>query len=223
MRASWGLPVAVGLLAAVVTASCDKLLTDPAPALPEVIVSFNVDGATLGGAAQAFDKVNRAYLLFVRPDSAQRDTLVRVTHVNGAARVRLILKSKERVHALGVYAQLRRGEAPLFQGSKVIRIEVGKPTSAQIPILPVPFRLRADRHALTLPAVGDTAHLSSAVLFATGDTIHGLAGTWSSDNADIVFVTQAGLAVGRNQGQTVLRARYGELSDSVVARVLGGR
>lgn len=220
MRASKILLGAGALLGAIFMASCDELLTDPAPALPEVIVSFQVDGATIGGAAQAFDKANLAYLLFTRPDSAQRDTLVWITHVDGVARARLIIKSNERVSALGVYAQLRRGLAPLFHGSRVIRIEVGKPTSAEIPILPVPTYVRADRQALFLPVVGDTARLSSAVLFATGDTIHGLAGTWSSDNAEIVLVTQAGLAVGLSQGQTILRTRYGELSDSVVAHVL---
>ena len=170
-----------GLASAIALASCDDLLTDPAPAQPEVVVSFSVEGAAIGGAAQAFDKVNRAYLLFVRPDSAQRDTIIRVTHVNGLARARLILNTKERVNALGVYAQLRRGEAPLFQGSRIIRIELGKPTSAEIPISPVPAYLRADRNVLTLAAVGDTARLSTAVLFATGDTISGVAGKprWS--------------------------------------------
>ena len=107
------------LLAATFIASCDALLTDPAPAQPEVTVSFQVDGVTIGGAAEAFDKANWAYLLFTRPDSTQRDTLVRVSHVDGVARARLVIKSKERVDALGVYAQLLRGLNPLFHGARV--------------------------------------------------------------------------------------------------------
>ena len=40
---------------------------------PGVSVSFALEGASTAGVTAAFAKVDRVYLLFVRPDSAQRD------------------------------------------------------------------------------------------------------------------------------------------------------
>ena len=58
---------------------CDVLFTDPAPATPDISVSFAIEGAAEGGVAEAFDRVDRAYLLFTRADSVQRDTIVTVS------------------------------------------------------------------------------------------------------------------------------------------------
>lgn len=203
--------------------ACESLLVDPAPATPEVLVSLTVEGAASGGVTQAFDRVNRALLRFTRPDSASRDTVIRVTNENGVARARLILDTKERVSALGVYAELRANTVPLFAGARIIRVESGTATSVEIGISPVPASIRADRQALQLQQVGDTARLSSAVLFASNDTISGLAGEWFSENPAIVFVTPAGLAVAREVGETRLLVRYQSLADTVSARVVSGR
>lgn len=211
------------ILAAVAASGCDALLTEPAPALPEVEVSFAIEGAATDGIAQAFDKVNRVYLLFVRPDSAKRDTIIRVTPREGVAKVRLVLETNERVHALGVYAQLLAGQAPLFEGQRVIRVQIGTPTSAEIQLSAIPSSLRADRPSLSLPMVGDTTRISATLRFASGDTLAAGVGTWTSQNPDIVFVTGGGLAVGRAVGVTQLIVRFQELADTVQARVVSGR
>ena len=87
----------------------------------------------------------------------------------------------------------------------------------------VPFALRADRNNLVLPQVGDTARLNTSLLFASGDTIATGVGRWSSLDPEIVFVTNAGLAVGRGVGMTHLVTEHQGLADTVQARVVSGR
>lgn len=211
-------PLAVALCAAVASAGCDALLTEPAPAPPEVSVSFALQAADGPGVGAAFAKVDRVFLRFVRPDSASRDTVIRLSPRDGTARVRLVLDTRERISALGVFAALAKGGDPLFEGSRVVRVQVGQPTSAEIPLTPVAARVRASRPAIQL-TVGDTLRLSSSVTFATGDTIAGLTGVWASENPLVVFVTPGGLAAARQTGDTRLVVRYRDLADTVLARV----
>lgn len=219
----WRAASVLSLAAAGAVAGCDTLLTEPAPGAAEVRVSFAVEGVDAGGTAAAFEKADRVFLRFTRPDSVQRDTVVRIAPREGVARARLVLDTKERVKALGVYAQLRRGQAPLFEGARVIRVEVGEPTSAEIALTPVPFALRADRDQVTFQQPGDTVHLASALLYATGDVLAARAGTWASTAPDVVFVTQSGIAAARKKGQALLVVSHGTLADTVAARVEGGR
>lgn len=209
--------VFAGLAACLVAAAgCDLLMAPPAEAPPTTTLSFAIQGLPEGNAARAFDRADRAYLLFTRPDSAQRDTIVPLTRSgNGSvARALLTLDTRDRVEALGIYAQLGAGPVGLFEGFAVVRIEVGGPTSAEIPLVPVPGRLAADRDALTI-RVGDTAFLSSVLLFATGDTIAPGLGQWVSADPRVATVTPIGAVLATGPGQTVLRVGYRELSDSV--------
>ena len=194
---------------ATTVSACKALLTDPAPTTPDVEVSFTFEGESRGGVAEAFDRVNRVYLLFTRADSAQRDTVIRVTNEDGVVRVRLKLDTKERIPALGVFAELRANTAALFKGSRVIRIELGAPTSVEIALSPIGAFVQPDRQLLTLQSVGDT--------------IPGLSGRWAAADASIVAVTPAGLALAGHVGQTRLLLRYGTLTDTINARVLRER
>lgn len=208
--------------AVVFGASCDALLTEPGPAAPEITVGFAFEDASEAGIARAFDRVNRVFLRFARPDGASRDTIVRVVSNDGLARARLVLDAGERVSALGVFAQLRVGETPLFEGERVVKVEVGTPTSVEIPLSAVPGFIRADRRQFALASPGDTVRLSADLLFASGDTLASGVGQWTSLDPQVVAVTPAGLAVGRAPGLTGLVVRFETLSDTVEARVTGG-
>ena len=203
-------------------AACDLLMTEPAPPGPEVSVSFAFAGGT-SSLEDVFNKVRLIHLTFLRADSGSRDTTLRVSPREGLATVRLALEAKERIPALLIEAKLGIGAGVLFQGQRVVRIEVGKPTSAEIPIAPVPSRIRADRGLLTLASVGDTTRLTAAVLFFNGDTIPGWPLHWTSDDPQIVFVTREGLTQARRVGQTRLLAQSGDLVDTVFARVQADR
>lgn len=214
--------VAVTLLTGTAAAACDVLFTEPAPSSFELPISFSLAVDSASGPAKAFSRVDRVYLRFARSDTAHRDTLMRVAHEDGGIRVRIALESQERIDSLGVYAELRTAEAALFKGGRAVRIESGVPTVAEVPLLPIPALLRASHDALTLEAVGDTVRLSSAVLFASEDTIPELAGAWSSKNPEIVAVSPSGLALARAVGETLLVVHFGELLEAAVeARVLG--
>ena len=104
---------------------------------------------------------------------------------------------------------------PLFQGAAVVPISPGQPSSAVIPIVPIPARVQADRDQLTLVGPGAMDQLAAAVLFATGDTIDGLQGIWVSGDPTIAAVTPTGLATGVRVGMTRLEARFDTLADTV--------
>lgn len=202
--------------------ACDLLMAPPAEETPETTIAFSLEELPLGRSGLAFDKADRVYLLFSRPDSVQRDTIVPLSRSDGLARARLVLDPRERVDALGVYAQLMAGPAGLFEGFKIVRVVLGEPTTAQIPLAPIPAHLVADRHLLAM-TVGDTIRLSAALLFATGDTISRGSGQWLSDNGQVAAVSAAGLAWARAPGATLLRVGFQELRDSVLVQVSPAR
>lgn len=202
-----------------VLAACDLLITDPRPAGPDVSISFQVAETPVGGTSAAFLRVRRIFLRFVRPDSSVRDTVIPVLPVSGRIRAGVALQTQERVQALGIIAQLGFATTPLFAGATVVPIVPGVPTVANITILPIPAAVAPDRDTLVLANVGATAQLSSAVLFASGDTIDGLSGAWSSLDPTVVAVSPMGLALGQRIGTTFLEVRFDTLTATVFAEV----
>lgn len=200
--------------------ACDLLITEPAPASQGLAVSFAIEAASSDGIADAFDRVDRVLLRFTRADSAQRDTVVAVANRDGVARARLVLDPKERIAALGVYAELRAGQVGLFQGARVVRVESGTASSAEISLTPIPASIQPSPSQVTFQAVGDTVHLTSSVLFASGDTIPGVSGAWTSEDPSIVAVSAGGIALARGIGQTRLQVRYGTVTGLVNVQVL---
>ena len=216
-RARVAATLTVGLLG---TAACDFLLTEPAPAPAEVSVAFQLQQAPTGGTAAAFSRIRRARLRFVRPDSAFRDTVVAAIPIGGEVRVALSLEADERIDALGIGAWLGSSAADtLFQGATVARTVPGEITRADVTLLPVPARVRADPQGVSLAGPGATAQLSSAVFYASGDTIETLSGVWTSEDPTIVTVLPTGLATAVRVGTTMLIVRLAGLADTIPAQV----
>lgn len=207
------------LLGALAVAGCDLLMTDPAPPPATVEVSFQIapEPEVVGGPATAFSKIRRVLLRFARPDDTTRDTILAVTPVDGRIRLPVALPVPDRIDALGIGASLGVGTEALFEGFTVVDIVPGEPTRVNVDIVPVPRRVAPDRPALAIPNVGDVVQLSSAVLFATGDTITGLSGSWLSENPQVIDVTPDGVATAFSLGQTRLEVRYGILAETIVA------
>ena len=207
------------VLGPAVLTACDLLLTDPAPASTNLTVSFQIAPAPLGSNAAAFTRIRRAQLRFVRQDSSSRDTVVPLLPVDGVARAGIALQADERIQALGIGAQLGFGTTDLFEGATVVPIVPGQPTTAQIALLPIPARVDADRPTFTFSGIGVTQQFNSAVLFASGDTIAGLQGVWSSEDATVVAIAPTGLALAAGVGATRLLVQLGALVDTVLVSV----
>lgn len=204
--------------AGLLVSGCDALMTDPAPASPELTVSFQITGPLIGGTPQAFAKVNHLFLRFTRADQSSRDTLLLVRVQDGRLRAGIALETEERISALGIQAELRFGPLPLFTGGEIVPIDPGVPTTAQIQLQPVPARVLASQQTLDLTLnLTQTAQLSSAVLYATTDTIEGLSGVWSSDDPAVALVSPAGLVLAQGRGSTNLVVGFaaGLLADTV--------
>lgn len=214
-ESGWRLAASFAILAGL--AGCDLLLTDPAPPPMTVEVSFQLVDPPLGGPAEAFAKVRRASVRFARPDDTVRDTVLSVTPVDGVIRMPVALDVAERVDDLGIGASLGYLTTTLFRGGTVVRIEPGEPTSAVVPIEPVPAAVVGQAPVVLIPNVGDPVQISSAVLFASGDTITGLAGTWVSENPQIIEVTSDGVATALVLGQSRLAVGYDVFGDTIVA------
>ncbi|NNF11615.1 MAG: hypothetical protein HKN72_00215 [Gemmatimonadetes bacterium] len=196
--------------------ACDALLTDPAPPPATVDVSFQIVPTAIGGSVQAFEKVRWAAVRFARPDGSFRDTVFVAIPVDGRIRIPVALELQERVDALGIVASLGLGPSPLFGGAGVVRIDPGQPTSAVIDVEPVPAAIVAESPLVFIPNVGESVDIASAALFATGDTVTGLEGTWLSEDPTTVEVTPTGTATAIQLGQTRLEVRAAMLADTVV-------
>ena len=207
--------VAASFLFGAVTA-CDALITDPAPPPATLEVSFQIGPTAIGGSEQAFAKVRWAAVRFLRPDSSFRDTVFVAIPVEGRIRIPVALEVQERVDSLGIVASLGLGLAPLFEGGGVVRIDPGQPTSAVIAVQPVPAAIFAEAPLVLIPNVGDSVQIGSAVLFATGDTVTGVQGTWLSEAPATIAVTVGGTATAVQLGQARLEVRAGTLADTVV-------
>lgn len=214
-EARWRFVASLATLAGLT--GCDLLLTDPAAPPMTVEVSFQVVGAPLGGPAEAFAKVRRATLRLARSDDTVRDTVFSVTPVGGLIRVPVALDVAERVDALGIAASLGTLTTTLFQGGTVVRIEPGEPISAVVPVEPVPAAVVGPAPMVLIPNLRDPVQISSAVLFASGDTITGLEGTWVSENPQIISITPDGTATAFGFGQTRLAVSYDLFADTIVA------
>lgn len=218
MRAPRAIALAASVGGAVLLAGCDLLMTEPRPAT-EVEIAFQIASVPLGGTSAAFSRVRRVRLTFTPPDGMSRDTTIAVVPFQNRIRAPVALTTRERVQALGIVAELGFAQTALFDGATVVPIVPGQPTTAEITIAPVPASVRPDRPLLTLTGVGTTDQLLSAVLFATGDTITGLSGAWTSLDPTVVSITPTGLALAQRIGVTQLEVRFGPLADTIPARV----
>lgn len=195
---------------------CDALFTEPAPAPATVDVSFQIQPPAIGGSAEAFQKVRWAAVRFLRPDSSFRDTIFVAIPVDGRIRIPVALDVQERVDALGIVASLGLGPSTLFEGGGVVRIAPGEPTSAVIDVDPVPAGIFAEAPVVLIPNVGESVNIGSALLFATGDTVSGMAGTWLSEDSSVIAVTAGGTATAVALGQARLEVRAATFADTVV-------
>ena len=110
---------------------------------------------------------------------------------------------------------LRRAEDPLFRGSVDVTLRAGETAEVEVPLDPVPAGLLASPDSLRFIALGDTAAASAAVLFATGDSIPGLAPAWSSTDPQVAESLSDGRFASVSAGRASAVASFAAFRDTV--------
>ncbi len=211
------------LAALVLSAACDDLFVDPAPAPPPMSLALALttgEGSGSAGPLEAFSKADRVWIRLTRVATGhQFDTIVQLSRTQASTRVQLAVSADQGRGPIQIATQVRLREQALFEGATVAALEVGVPQRVEVALTAVPAGLAVPDSIPTLRAIGDSARLSAAVLFATGDTIPGLPVTWLSDNAEVAAITSGFWVVARSEGEARLAATHGSFGRAVPVRV----
>jgi TolB-like protein len=225
--------LAGALLLGVAAAACnDGLLYDAAGPRDAQLAILPLLGTAAGGVLDAYGAADRIAISFVAAGNGETRLAETLPFDGSAAEVQLSVQVPLRAETetFVVHAELRRGTDPLFRGSAAIEITTGGSTPIELPLTPVVAAVVCAGDVIVLDALGATAPLTAAALFATGDTLPDQVIAWTSSAASIASVAPTGSAAAVvsavADGQATIRCGVGELSDTravqvapVVARV----
>lgn len=197
---------------------CDVMSVESGAAPLDVSIQFQVD-PTSPELAATIAAADRVWLSIETPAGASRDTLILIRNEGLAARARVRLSPEEAVSGLRVGAELRILSTPLFRGEAVLSGGPAGLGANDFTVSPVPWSISAPVASLGYDRYGESADLTSPILFANGDAIPGWTATWTSDDTSIVEVTPDGTATSRGNGSTVLTGTFGSLRLSIPATV----
>ena len=210
-------------VALVLSTACDRLLVDPAQAPEPMSVALalvSADASGSSGPLEALSKADRVWIRLTRVSTGhQFDTIVHLSRTDTKTRVQLAVSADQGRGPIQIATQVRVRELALFEGATVAALEVGVPQRVEVALTAVPAALSLPDSVRTLTAIGDSARLSAAVLFATGDTIPGLPITWTSDNPAVAAVTSGTWVVAKREGEARLAATHGSLARVLPVRV----
>ena len=207
----------------VLVMGCDDLFVDPAPSAAPMSLALALassEGSSSSGLLDAFNKADRVWIRLTRVSTgAQFDTIVRLSRTERSTRVQLAVTADQGRGPIQIATQVRLREHALFEGATVAALEVGRPQRVEVALTAVPAALAVPDSIRTLTAIGDSARLSAAVLFATGDTIPGLGVTWLSDKPEVAAITSGSWVIARGEGQARLEVTHGSFTRALPVRV----
>ncbi len=213
----WLLAAVAAAGAWTLTSCADRLFVAPAQGIPVAMaLSLTPSAAVLGADASACARADQAHVRIVQSGSVLDTTLTVSDACNRPISLQVRLNAETATLQVSV-ALLANGNT-LFQGSSTLRVQTGKQTDAEVPVVPVPAGLIAPDSLRTFTKLGDSLKLGGAVVFATGDTVEGLQPTWSHDGKGIVVVAN-GFARAQGEGSAVLTASYQGMSHSTAVGV----
>jgi alpha-tubulin suppressor-like RCC1 family protein/uncharacterized protein YjdB len=190
-----------------------------------IALSLSVAGASeqeSPGLSRAFDRVDRIRVAVYRSETAVVDTTFDLSPTGSDTALRLpitLTPEMQQTQSFGVIVELLHSDQRLFQGSGTAALEAGKTTQVEVALVPVAGGVSLPDSLSTLTAPGDSLRLGGAVVFATGDTIPGLALTWFTPDSAVARVHANGYVVATGEGVTTVTGRYGTLSGTVPLRV----
>lgn len=211
----------IGLLAVVLTlAGCDLFLVEPAAEETRPGASLTIVAGSHGGYGDltpVFEKIDVVRLNLVSPLGA-RDTLLATRFVDGGIQARVQLRPEEARDWLRLDAALIGEGERLFQ-SDVLEYGYTVAPTRVVEVAPVVGSIVLDPQWPTLTALGDTLVIASRVLFATGDSLHGVTVQWSSPDPGVLEPLDGGRLVARSNGVVSLEGSALEETVTRSARV----
>jgi uncharacterized protein YjdB len=186
-----------------------------------IALSLDVAGASEQGSpglSRAFDRVDRIRVAVYRGETAVVDTTFDLSPSGSDTALRLpvtITSEMQQTQSFGVIVELLRAEQRLFQGSGTAALQAGMTTQVAIQLDPVASGVAVPASLATLTAPGDSLRPGGAVVFATGDTIPGLAVTWTTPDTAVARIHDNGYAVAAGEGTATLTGRFGSFSGTV--------
>jgi alpha-tubulin suppressor-like RCC1 family protein/uncharacterized protein YjdB len=184
-------------------------------------LSLNVAGASKQespGLSRAFDRVDQIRVAVFRSEEAVIDTTFDLSPTGTDTDLRLpitLTSQLQKTPSFGVIVELLHTGQRLFEGSGTAALAAGKTTQVDITLNPVADHVVVPDSLPTLTAPGDSLPLGGAVVFATGDTIQGLALTWSTPDTAVARVRASGYAVAVGEGAAKFTGSYGGFSGTV--------
>lgn len=189
------------LAAAAFLAGCDDgLIRPPAPAAPAAVAIAASLDFNLGGLNEAYLKVNQLSLRFLAGSEVRLAQTVPFNPTASETVVSLEVPLKAAVESFTVQLDLLSTNQKLFTGTGTAELSSGSAKEVQIPILPVVSGINCAGTPFPIRVYQAARRITAAALFASGDTVPGVAVSWSTSNASIVTVNQAGDLMGLQDG-----------------------
>jgi hypothetical protein len=203
-------PPALLLAGACLLAGCEDT-ADPSGGLPVTIAAHLATSA--GGIAEAFEQAEQiAVRVRVGSEEVFNETLDFEPDESVAVRVRL--DASNAGASISVDVTLLAGGADLFRGEGSATLAESGPTTVDLTLSPVVAEIAIDNPVATFTAIGEAQRLTGAAVFATGDTVTGVAVSWTTLDPDIVVVQTNGDAVARAEGEARIQAAAAGVTSS---------
>ena len=181
----------------VVLGSCNDGLIHPAADRGPTPISVRATLSSrsvlaLGRDPEAYDRTDRLYLRFRAGDDVRYEQEVPFAPSATETVVRVDVPLRGQSEALEADMELRSAGRAIFRGASSATLAAGAATSMNFSLEPVIASVTCGTGVVPFTAYGQTAKVSGAALFATGDTVRGIDVTWTAPSNAPVSVTSEG-------------------------------
>lgn len=178
------------------------------------------DGAGLtNGPMAALARVDAIAARLERGGAVVLDTVVDAALDEPEVRATLRVPVDEAVVEGQLAIRLLFDDATLFRGAAPLVLRAGRSTTAEVTVTPEIHGIVLPDTVARLSAIGATAQLSGAAVFATGDTIPDIAIEWSTPDGDLIELDAAGNVTARAEGSARVYAVAGLFADTATVVV----
>ncbi|MDH5761015.1 MAG: hypothetical protein OEZ65_15735 [Gemmatimonadota bacterium] len=201
---------------AVGTVACEAILVEPA--VIEHDLRFSVGSLSEDALARIAPLLDRVVLSIAHGDQVW-DTVLPLRNEGGQMSARMSLPPLSGSGPIVLDAELWTYYTGVFEGTIHIPAGYGIRTVTTIPMTPIVVGISIPPSVPIFTGLGQSVTLESAVVVATGDTLHGALVVWRSTDPTIVGIVDGNRAVPRSNGNARLGASYGDFVRIISATV----